>query len=126
MGPPSSPNAACCAPRTPSRCVRWKLPADSDSPSPITGAALGVGYGDDKNGVGFLLKDHGIGKPRQYASASVLCIDGIELRMRNNLRQRCPDFSQESVGRFRAALEIPFKRFVDLLLSLRYLFDILI
>src|ERR1039458_1089988 len=90
MGPPSSPNAACCAPRTPSRCVRWKLPADSDSPSPITGAALGVGYGDDKNGIGFLLKDHGIGKPRQYASASVLCIDGIELRMRNNLAKDAP------------------------------------
>ena len=54
-----------------------------------------MGDGDNKNGVVFFLEDHGIGKARQYASAGVLCICGIELRMRDNLRQGGTDFGKE-------------------------------
>ena len=54
------------------------------------------GHGYDENDLALLLKDHRIGKPRQHAPASVLCIGRIELRMRGNLRHGSPDFRENA------------------------------
>jgi hypothetical protein len=91
----------------------------SDSSSPVTGTALGMGNGDNENDFVSLLKDHGIRKSRQHASARVLCVGGIELRMRNNLRQTCADFYEKGVCGLGAAFEIPVERLVDFFLGLR-------
>lgn len=48
---------------------------DSDSSTPISGTALGMGNRNDENDLVFLLVDHGIGKLRQHASARIHCVD---------------------------------------------------
>ena len=96
-----------------------RLAVPSDSYPPITGAALGVGYGGDENDLNLLLKDHRIGKLLHHALARILCVDGIELRMSGNLRQGCADLREKRFSGFGAPLEIPLEGFVDLMLRLR-------
>src|ERR1035437_8736578 len=92
---------------------------DLDSSTPITRTALGMGYSNNENNIVLLLIDHGIGELRQYASARILCIGWIELRMRGNLRQRCANFCKICAGSFRVPLEIPVEGLIDLFLRLR-------
>ena len=91
----------------------------SNSSTPVTGTALGVGHSDDENNVAFLLKNNGIRKARQYTFASVLCISGVELGAESNLFQGSPDLGEKRISCFGTAFEIPIEGFVDLLLGLR-------
>ena len=85
---------------------------------PIAESALGVGDGDNKNDVVFLLKNHGIRKSFQYSSAGVLCKRRVELRMGDDLREGGGDFGKKCIGGFGAALEIPIKCRINLFPSL--------
>jgi hypothetical protein len=93
-------------------------PTSSNASSQIAESALGMGQRDDKDDVVLLLKDQGIRELFQDTPTGVLCIQRIELRMRYDLREGSIDFGQKGSCCFRAALEIPLERSVDLFPSL--------
>jgi len=86
----------------------------SNPSPPISDPPLGMGDRNHKDDLVLFLKDRGIWESRQHTPACVSCIGRIMLRMSSDQRHRGPHLCEECVSSFRAPLEIPLERRIDL------------